>query len=174
MSTPDNRDKAMAFSINIIAARPDEAWRTIVSDALNFLENGSFVVPSEPGPIETAASVPTPAAPRKPRAAKPTPAQAAENAGSAPAPAASPAATPAAGPVGAAQPAAPTAAAATPNKKLTLDDVRAALVQCQTRKGDKKVPLDVMRKYIPEALSNVTGNLPEDKYLAVITECAAA
>lgn len=106
---------------------------------------------------------------RKPRAPKPTPASAAENAAEVPAAAGSaPNTSPA---PGAAQPAEPTKAAATPAKAPTLDDVRNALVQCQTRKGGKDVPQAILNKY---SSTNTTGGLPQGNYAAVIAECAAA
>lgn len=106
---------------------------------------------------------------RKPRATKPTPASTAEGSESAPAAAGSaPNTSPAPGVV---QPAEPTKAAATPGKAPTLDDVRNALVQCQTRKGGKDVPQAILNKYSP---SKTTGGLPQDKYITVINECAAA
>jgi hypothetical protein len=122
-------------------------------------------------PLNTPPSTPPPTAavpaPRKPRTPKPTPAAAAANGESVPAAAGS---APNTGPApGAVQPAAPTKAAATPEP--TLDDVRNALVQCQTRSGGKKAPQDILNKYSP---SKTTGGLPQDKYATVITECAAA
>jgi hypothetical protein len=113
-----------------------------------------------------ATSRPTPAAP-KPR----TPAKPAAEIAAAPAPAES---APNTGPApGAVQPAEPIKAAAIPAKEPTLDDVRLALVECQTRKGGKDVPQAILAKHTaPKA--GTTGNLPKDKYATVIAECAAA
>jgi hypothetical protein len=100
------------------------------------------------------------AAVRKPRAPKSAASVAAPVAEAAPAPAIE----------------APAASATSPSeeepaKEPTLDDVRAALVQCQTRKGSKEVPLTILKKY---ASTGTTGSLPKDKYAAVIAECASA
>ena len=72
---------------------------------------------------------------------------------------------------GSAQLAAQTPAAATTAKEPTLDDVRAALVALQTRKGTKAPAQTILEKYSP---TKVTGGLPKEKYKAVIDECAAA
>lgn len=67
--------------------------------------------------------------------------------------------------------AAPSAAsAATPESTLTLDDVRAALVQAQTRFGSKAKPQEVLSKY---SKTGTTGGLDKADYSRVIAECTA-
>lgn len=166
MSTLENRMKALEVAEILHDAKDSNSWQQIATDALTFLETGSFAPAAAPpaSPPEGATN-PTPAAPKKPRAPKPASvavvgADTAEvsNAES----------------VVALAPATPATGTSTAAKEPTLDDVRAALVTCQTRKGSKQASLDVLRKHIPAALTNVTGNLPKDKYAAVISECAAA
>jgi hypothetical protein len=132
-----------------------------IATALENLVRVQTPAPADPTPAASAT--------RKPRTPKPvgtvgTGATAAPMEAS-PAPAASsPAATesPTA--------AVPKAAASAPNAKPTLDDVRNALVQCQTRKN-RDAALTVLKKY---SASGTTGGLPEDKYATVISECNAA
>lgn len=104
------------------------------------------------------------------REGKPTAVPAAESSVAVPAPAESaPNTTPP--PSGSAQPVAPAAAAVTPAKEPTLDDVRTALVQCQTRKGGRAPAQEILEKY---STNKVTGGVPKDKYAALIAECNAA
>jgi hypothetical protein len=177
MSILENRKEALAFAIAVVHGRPDVSWQTTASDALNFLETGGFVpgvgyAPSVPPPAD---APPTTAAPvtRKPRATKhsvdliPT-GTAVTGVTAATAVTVSTAAT-----VSTATVASTPVAAATPNKAPTLDDVRNALVQCQTRKGSKEPSMVILRKYTAPA-APITGNVPSDKYAALIAECAAA
>jgi hypothetical protein len=151
MSTAENREKALATAVALSTAHSTMSWQTAATDALNFLETGSFT------PVQPAGAVaadPTPAAPRKPRA-----------------PAAS---APTTAPVdGSAQPAKPIEAAATPNKAPTLDDVRTALVQLQTRSGSKAASQKILDSYTAPK-QGITGNVPPDKYAALIAELASA
>ena len=55
-------------------------------------------------------------------------------------------------------------------KELTLDDVRRALTELQTRKS-KDAAMAVLGKYAP---TKTTGSLPKDKYATLIAECKAA
>jgi hypothetical protein len=165
MSTAEQRQKALDFAICALPSTGD--WKEIAVAALNFLETGTFT----PG-VGYAPSVPPPETPapkvtrsRKPTAAPATPeATAAADASAAPASTAAAVSTPAAAST-------PAPVNTAPNKAPTLDDVRNALVQCQTRKGGKDVPQAILNKYSP---SKTTGGLKASDYQLVINECASA
>jgi hypothetical protein len=57
-----------------------------------------------------------------------------------------------------------------PQVELSLDDVRRALTEVQTRKN-KDAAMAILGKYAP---TKTTGSLPKDKYATVIAECKAA
>jgi hypothetical protein len=161
MSNIETRIAALHFAQAVVTALASQGatwdWEYVAGQALLFLETGSFQKDkADPTPAETDSN-PTPPVPsRKPRAAKPAASIAVPAPEAAPAPAIE----------------APVAPVTSPSEKeLTLDDVRTALVQCQTRKGSKEVPFAILKKYAP---SGTTGTLPKDKYAAVIAECGAA
>lgn len=152
MTTEEIRNKAFDAAVHLAASGRLEAG-AIVANATAF----AVYLAGDANPTPAAKTRKAPAAP------------AAAVSVEAPAPVASPVTT---GQLdGAAQPAATTAVAATPAKELTLDDVRNALVACQTRKGSKAIPQAILEKYSP---GKVTGTLPKEDYAKVIAECAAA
>lgn len=65
----------------------------------------------------------------------------------------------------------PKDAVTTPAKKLTIDDIRQALVALQTRKGSKEVPQKILESFSP---TKVTGGVKEEDYAKLIAACAAA
>lgn len=60
-----------------------------------------------------------------------------------------------------------------PTGVVTLDDVRIALVECQTRLGSKAKPLAVLTKYTPGG-PHTTGTLKVEDYAKVIAECKSS
>jgi hypothetical protein len=58
------------------------------------------------------------------------------------------------------------------NQNMTLDDVRNALVQLQTRKS-REASLEILAKYTKPAAA-VTGNLKAEQYGKLIAELNAA
>lgn len=160
MSTLENRVKALEIAMN--AVRSEVSWTRVAEDALNFLETGSFAPAASVQPANPPAAEP---APRKPRAVKPVDTGSTAPEKSPVLVALSPAATESPTAV------APPVAASAPNKEPTLDDVRTALVQCQTRKGGKDVPQAILSKY---SSNKTTGGLKKEDFVKVISECAAA
>jgi hypothetical protein len=146
-----DREKAVNVACNLVLAGKIDSTALIptAGDILAFYENRS---------AETAA----PKA-KAPRAPKPVATTAAPATSDAQAPATEATVATATSP---SEPAAkPTA------KKLTIDDIRLALTQLQTRKGSKEVPQKILESFSP---TKVTGGVKEEDYAKLIAACAAA
>lgn len=151
MSELDNRKRALEAAVHLAASdriRGDQVL-TYAASILTFLE-GTQVTTAEASEAPKASGRRKAAAPEKSAVTTVEPA------------------TPA---VQAPATEAVAATATSPSKEPTLDDVRAALVALQTRKGTKAPAQTILEKYSP---TQVTGGVPKDKYAALIAECAAA